>query len=48
MDTLLCDDLLGAVNITWGNEFTVDRLSEGEKQLLLSVGLGLVMNKGIF
>lgn len=45
MDTLLCNDLLGAVNISWGNEFTVDRLSEGEKQLLLSVGLGLVMNK---
>jgi ABC-type multidrug transport system ATPase subunit len=43
MDTLLCDDLLGGVNITWGEGFSVDFLSEGEKQLILSVGLGLVM-----
>lgn len=43
MDTLLCDDLLGGVNITWGDGISVDFLSEGEKQLILSVGLGLVM-----
>lgn len=45
MDTLLCDDLLGAVNITWGDGLSVDRLSEGEKQLILTVGLSLVLNK---
>ena len=45
MDTLLCDDLLGAVNITWGEGISVDKLSEGEKQLILTVGLGLVLNK---
>lgn len=45
LDTLLCDDLLEPINITWGNGFSIDRLSEGEKQLILSVGLGLVLNK---
>lgn len=48
LDTLLCDDLLGSVNITWEiqeEKFSIDRLSEGEKQLILSVGLGLVLNK---
>ena len=45
MDTLLCDDLLKSVDITWGDDFSIDRLSEGEKQLILSVGLGLVLNK---
>ena len=45
LDTLLCDDLLGSINITWGDGLSVDRLSEGEKQLILSVGLGLVLNK---
>lgn len=45
MDTLLCDDLLGAVDITWGDGLSVDRLSEGEKQLILTVGLSLVLNK---
>lgn len=44
MDTLLCDDLLKSVNITWGEDLSVNRLSEGEKQLILSVGLGLVLN----
>ena len=38
-------DLLGAVNITWGDGLSVDRLSEGEKQLILTVGLSLVLNK---
>ena len=45
MDTLLCDDLLESVNITWGDGLSVDRLSEGEKQLIISVGLSLVLNK---
>lgn len=45
MDTLLCDDLLGSVNITWGKGLSVDKLSEGEKQLIISVGLSLVLNK---
>ena len=45
MDTLLCDDLLGEVNVTWGEGLSVDRLSEGEKQLILTVGLSLVLNK---
>lgn len=45
LDTLLCDDLLGTINITWGEDLSIDRLSEGEKQLILSIGLGLVSNK---
>lgn len=45
MDTLLCDDLLGEVNITWGEGLSVDKLSEGEKQLIISVGLSIVLNR---
>lgn len=45
LDTLLCDDLLEAVNITWNKNFSVDKLSEGEKQMILSIGLSLVLNK---
>ena len=45
MDTILCNGLLESVTITWGESFSIDRLSEGEKQLILSVGLGLVMKK---
>ena len=44
MDAILCDDLLESVNIVWGDGLTVDRLSEGEKQLILSIGLSLVLN----
>ena len=44
LDTLLCDDLLESVNITWDNGFSIDKLSEGEKQLILSIGLSLVLN----
>lgn len=44
LNTLLCDDLLGSINIEWENVFSIDKLSEGEKQLLLSVGLSLVLN----
>lgn len=43
--TLLCDDLLGSINIEWNKVYSIDKLSEGEKQLLLSVGLSLVLNK---
>lgn len=45
MDALLCDDLLGEVNITWGEGLSVDKLSEGEKQLIISVGLSIVLNR---
>ncbi len=45
LDTLLCDDLLESVNIVWNNVFSVDKLSEGEKQIILSVGLSLILNK---
>ena len=45
LSTLLCDDLLDSVNITWNKSFSIDNLSEGEKQLILSVGLSLVLNQ---
>lgn len=45
LDTLLCDDLLESVNITWDGCFSIDKLSEGEKQKILSVGLSLVLNQ---
>lgn len=45
LDTLLCDDLLETINITWNSDFSIDKLSEGEKQKILSVGLSLVLNK---
>ena len=45
LDTLLCDDLLESIDITWGDGFSVDKLSEGEKQIILSIGLSLVLNK---
>ena len=43
LDTLLCDDLLGNIDIVWSKSFSLDKLSEGEKQLLLSAGLSLVL-----
>ena len=45
LNTLLCDDILDSVNITWNKGFSIDNLSEGEKQLILSVGLSLVLNQ---
>ncbi|MDO5525936.1 MAG: AAA family ATPase [Prevotella sp.] len=45
LDTLLCDDLLETINITWNGVFSIDKLSEGEKQKIISVGLSLVLNK---
>lgn len=49
LDTLLCDDLLENIAILWNDEekntFSIERLSEGEKQLILSVGLNLVLKE---
>lgn len=49
LDTLLCDDLLENIAISWNDEekntFSIERLSEGEKQLILSVGLNLVLKE---
>jgi len=43
LDLLIFNDLLDLINISWknnnGNEVELDRLSEGEKQLLLTSGL---------
>lgn len=33
LDTLLCDDLLESIDITWGDGFSIDKLSEGENKL---------------
>ncbi len=45
LDTLLCDDLLDSIKISWNNDFSDDKLSEGEKQMILSAGLSLVLNQ---
>lgn len=45
LDTLLCDDLLESVDIKWKKHYSIEKLSEGEKQLILSVGLSLVLNE---
>ena len=45
LDTLLCDNLLESIDITWNKNFSVEKLSEGEKQMILSVGLSLVLNQ---
>ena len=45
LETLLCDDLLESIDITWNNKFSIEKLSEGEKQMILSVGLSLVLNQ---
>ena len=45
LETLLCDDLLESIDITWNNNFSIEKLSEGEKQMILSVGLSLVLNQ---
>lgn len=44
LDTLLCDDLLESIEVIWNENFSLDKLSEGEKQLILSVGLSIVLN----
>ncbi len=45
LNSLLCNDLLESVNVTWNKDFSIDKLSEGEKQLILSIGLSLVLNQ---
>ena len=42
LNTLLCDDILDSIDIIWGPSFSIDNLSEGEKQMILSIGLSLV------
>ena len=42
---MLCDDLLESVDIKWNKCYSIEKLSEGEKQLILSVGLSLVLNE---
>lgn len=44
-DMLLCSDLLHNINITWKKDqeqISIDRLSEGQKQLLLTWGMSMV------
>lgn len=44
-DMLLCSDLLHDINITWKKnqeQISIDRLSEGQKQLLLTWGTSMV------
>lgn len=45
LNTLLCDDILDSIDITWGPSFSLNNLSEGEKQMILSIGLSLVLNQ---
>lgn len=45
LDTLLCDDLLESIDIKWNKRYSIEKLSEGEKQLILTVGLSLVLNE---
>lgn len=48
-DTLLYDDLLSEIAITWdldnGDEMSLDRLSEGQKQLILTQGVNMVFGE---
>ena len=45
LNTLLCDELLDSIDITWNKTFSLYNLSEGEKQMILSIGLSLVLNQ---
>ena len=45
LNTLLCDDIIDSIDIIWSPSFSIDNLSEGEKQMILSIGLSLVMNQ---
>lgn len=46
LDTLLYDDLLSEINISWklenGDEMDLNRLSEGQKQVVLTQGVTLI------
>lgn len=48
-DTLLYDDLLSEINISWdldnGDEMSLDRLSEGQKQIVLTQGVNMVFGE---
>jgi len=48
-DTLLYDDLLSEIRVAWdignGEEMDLNRLSEGQKQILLSLGANYVFGK---
>ena len=47
-DVLLCSDLIKSIDISWikdGNEIHLDRLSEGQKQLIMTWGASLVWNQ---
>ena len=48
-DTLLYDDLLSEISITWdldnGDEMDLNRLSEGQKQIVLTQGINLILGK---
>lgn len=45
LNTLMCDELLDSIDITWNKTFSLYKLSEGEKQMILSIGLSLVLNQ---
>ena len=48
-DTLLYNDLLSEIKITWdldnGDEMSLDRLSEGQKQIVLTQGVNMVFGE---
>ena len=49
LDTLLYDDLLSAIDISWkldnGDELDLNRLSEGQKQIVLTLGANYVFEE---
>lgn len=45
LNTLMCDELLDSIDITWNKTYSLYNLSEGEKQMILSIGLSLVLNQ---
>lgn len=45
LNTLMCDELLDSIDISWNKTFSLYNLSEGEKQMILSIGLSLVLNQ---
>ena len=49
LDTLLYDDLLSEINISWqldnGDDMNITRLSEGQKQVLLTLGIKSILGE---
>lgn len=48
LDVLLCSDLIKSIDISWkkdGNTIFLDRLSEGQKQLLMTWGASFIWNQ---